>query len=229
MEHDIILDLLPLYHDGVCSEASRREVEAHLKTCRACSKVLADMDMPLAEAGKRASDDAAAVKRISREWRRGWWRAWAKGAAIALAVCLLVFGGWYAATQIEWLPVPTERIEITNVRQLSDGRLLYHLYIKDDLDLAALEYQDDGNGTFYIVPKRALYTQKRRVHSLADWDFELSVAEENAWRGAADADHTDITAVYCGRGKNAVLIWEEGMDLPAASAEEESQWGITGA
>ena len=29
MEHDIILDLLPLYHDGVCSEASQAAVEEH--------------------------------------------------------------------------------------------------------------------------------------------------------------------------------------------------------
>ena len=32
MEHEIVMDLLPLYHDGVCSAASASEVEAHLNT-----------------------------------------------------------------------------------------------------------------------------------------------------------------------------------------------------
>ena len=38
MEHDIVMDLLPLYHDGVCSAASRGAVEEHLKTCETCRK-----------------------------------------------------------------------------------------------------------------------------------------------------------------------------------------------
>lgn len=71
MEHDIIFDLLPLYHDGVCSAASRTAVEAHLRDCGTCRKALADMDAPLPEAGRKTADDAAAVKKISREWKKG--------------------------------------------------------------------------------------------------------------------------------------------------------------
>ena len=33
MEHEIVWDLLPLYHDGVCSEKSRAAVEEHLTAC----------------------------------------------------------------------------------------------------------------------------------------------------------------------------------------------------
>ena len=47
MEHDIIFDLLPLYHDGVCSAASRAAVEAHLKACGTCREALLEMDAPL--------------------------------------------------------------------------------------------------------------------------------------------------------------------------------------
>ena len=68
MEHDIVMDLLPLYHDGVCSAASRGAVEEHLKTCEICRKTLAEMDAPLptAEVQKNAADGAA-VKKISDE------------------------------------------------------------------------------------------------------------------------------------------------------------------
>ena len=33
---DLIKDLLPLYHDGVCSADSAAAVEAHLKECASC-------------------------------------------------------------------------------------------------------------------------------------------------------------------------------------------------
>ena len=38
-----MFDLLPLYHDGVCSAASRAAVEAHLKGCETCRQALSEM------------------------------------------------------------------------------------------------------------------------------------------------------------------------------------------
>ena len=71
MEHDIVMDLLPLYHDGVCSAASRGAVEEHLKTCETCRKTLAEMDAPLptAEVQKNAADGAV-VKGSSEAWKK---------------------------------------------------------------------------------------------------------------------------------------------------------------
>ena len=37
---DVIQDLLPLYHDGVCSEESKTIVEEHIATCAACKDML---------------------------------------------------------------------------------------------------------------------------------------------------------------------------------------------
>ena len=128
LDHDIVQDLLPLYHDGVCSDKSRAAVEEHLQTCQDCRKALEEMDTQL-PTEKVAVDDAAAVKKISREWERGKWKARMKGAGIAVLVCLLLFGGWIAATEWFVFPVELENIQITNVRQLSDGRILYHFYI----------------------------------------------------------------------------------------------------
>lgn len=91
LDHDIVQDLLPLYHDGVCSDKSRAAVEEHLQTCQDCRKALEEMDTQL-PTEKVAVDDAAAVKKISREWERGKWKARMKGAGIAVLVCLLLFG-----------------------------------------------------------------------------------------------------------------------------------------
>lgn len=42
-ECDMISDLLPLYKDGVCSNASKKIIEEHLAECPACGKMLKDM------------------------------------------------------------------------------------------------------------------------------------------------------------------------------------------
>lgn len=226
MEHEIVMDLLPLYHDGVCSDASRAAVEEHLKTCEICREALAELDAPLptAEAQKNAADRAA-VKKISDEWKKTKWKARLKGAAIAAAVCLMLVGAWLAATRLYLLPVPAEKIQLTDVRQLSDGRVLYHFYIDDDLNLRRVKFEYDEAGNKYYVPVRALITEKRwdGVTS-ADREMVLDVAEENAWAKGQGIDR-EVTRVWYGRGENAILLWEEGMDLPAASAADEAAWG----
>ena len=167
MDHEIVQDLLPLYHDGVCSEKSRAAVEEHLKTCEDCRAALAAMDAPLPEVEKAAADDAAAVKKLSGEWKKDRCRAWWKGAVIAAVICAVLVGGILAATQLHVFPVDPAKIEITNVRQLSDGRILYHFYIDDDLNLRRIRYEYDENGNMYCLPERALLMERR-------WEGELS-------------------------------------------------------
>ena len=227
MEHDIIFDLLPLYHDGVCSAASRAAVEAHLKACGTCREALLEMDAPLpaAEEQKNAADGAV-VKGISEAWKKEKWKARLKGAAIAAAVCLLLVGAWLAATQLFIFPVDPATIEITDVRQLADGRILYHFYIDDDLNLRSTEFQYDEDGNMYCVPIRALITEKRwEGNSPANMELFLDmewVDEQARFMGFGEIDH-----VWYGRGEDAILLWEEGMELPAAGEADEAAYGYS--
>lgn len=41
---DVIQDIIPLYHDDVCSGKSREYVEEHIKTCKICSNLLKSID-----------------------------------------------------------------------------------------------------------------------------------------------------------------------------------------
>ena len=226
MEHEIIWDLLPLYHDGVCSEKSRAAVEEHLKDCPACRAALAAMDAPLPDAQPPVPDEEAAVKGLSQTWEKSKRRAWWKGALIAAAVCGLLVGLCAAATQLYLFPVDPGKIQITNVRQLSDGRILYHFYIDDDLGLRLIRYEYDDEGNLYCIPFRALITEKRwDGASLANMDriLDMEVVDGEAeYRGVGR-----ITHVWYGQGEDAVLLWDEGMDLPAASAEEEAALGYS--
>lgn len=41
---DVIQDIIPLYHDSVCSSKSREYVDEHIKSCKDCSKFLKALD-----------------------------------------------------------------------------------------------------------------------------------------------------------------------------------------
>ena len=138
----------------------------------------------------------------------------------------MLVGAWIAATQLFIFPVPVEKIQITNVRQLSDGRVLYHFYIDDDRNLRRTEFQYDEDGNMYCVPVRALITEKRwEGNSPANMELLLDmewVNGEASFRGMGE-----ITRVWYGRGEDAVLLWEEGMELPAASDADEAAYGYS--
>ena len=126
---------------------------------------------------------------------------------------------------LDFLRRDGKKIQLTDVRQLEDGRVLYHFYIDDDLNLRRVKFEYDEEGNKYYVPVRALITEKRwEGVTSADREMILDVAEENAWAESQGIDR-EVTRVWYGRGEDAMLLWKEGMDLPAASAADEAAWG----
>lgn len=91
---DVIRDLLPVYHDGICSPDSRVLVEEHLQICENCRKELAamvaDISLP------HPAPEAEAMKKLNKAWKRVKRKSLAKGllgAALALAI---LAGGFFA-------------------------------------------------------------------------------------------------------------------------------------
>lgn len=93
----IVEDLLPLYHDGVCSEESRQLVEEHLAQCEGCRSLLKKIDEEIMSPAK--DEDVKALEGISKAVRKGWKKALRTGVSITLAAVLLLFAGfstwWY--------------------------------------------------------------------------------------------------------------------------------------
>lgn len=95
---NVMKDMLPLYHDGVCSEDSKELVEDHLKECPHCRSVL---DALRGEIGltEQPVDDLQPLKEMGKQWKKEKKRSVRKGACIALAALLSVFflwcGIWY--------------------------------------------------------------------------------------------------------------------------------------
>lgn len=104
---EIIKDLLPLYHDGVCSDDSRAMVEEHLLECDSCKAELQAMDEALFINNKDKNlNEAEAIKKLSRRWKKGMLKSLLKGVLITIVVIAAIALVLYMFMDIRALPKP---------------------------------------------------------------------------------------------------------------------------
>lgn len=104
---EIIKDLLPLYHDGVCSNDSRTLVAEHLAHCDSCKAELQVMNDELSLTDtKKNLNEAETVKRLSKKWKQGMNRSLLKGIVFTIAVIALIILVLYSFMDIKVLPKP---------------------------------------------------------------------------------------------------------------------------
>lgn len=226
---NVIRDLLPLYRDGVCADETRALVEEHLEDCASCRAELAALDAPLTQTAEEQRE-VRALDNVAKTWRRGKLRAFLKGCAVTALLCTVLLGlfsalvGWHGA-----VPYDLSQMQVYDRCVLPDGRIAYRLDYPGD---RYMEYRfaEGKNGEKYKIPCHSvtgLGEPDSRDWQSGDWhiyDWE----EENVLRVKNGTQPT--TAYYWGEGDNAVLIWQQGMDLPRATdaqlAEIAARFGI---
>lgn len=87
---EIIKDLLPLYHDGVCSDDSKKLIEEHLAHCEICSKELKAMENDFIAENKQNLSEAEVVKKLSKRWRKGMIKSALKSILFTLVTVAVV-------------------------------------------------------------------------------------------------------------------------------------------
>ena len=93
MKCEMIRDLLPLYIDGLTSEASNQEIEKHLKTCKECRNYYQEMTGELPDPAPMSQEeirDVELMKKIRKKGRKKFVGFLAAG--ILAAALLLSFG-----------------------------------------------------------------------------------------------------------------------------------------
>lgn len=219
----VVEDLLPLYHDGVCSEESRILVEEHIQTCAACKDYLHN----LKEEEKPDRVDAAkSLDAIRKQWKKSTAKALMKGFLIAVLICGVLFGGFVLATQWDFIQISTHDMEVSEIYQLKDGRILYKLDVPDSVFCREFRFVDTEDGCSYKIPVAQLIdtSEISGFGSYLDEYMMIDPGEKNAY--AKKTGGTIITKWYIGASGNALLIYEEGMELEPAPAELEEKFGI---
>lgn len=91
---DVIRDLLPVYHDDICSPDSRALVEEHLSGCEDCRAQLAAMDAEMTI--PHPAPEAESIKRLHKAWKKVKRKSLAKGLLAAALVLALMVGGFFS-------------------------------------------------------------------------------------------------------------------------------------
>jgi hypothetical protein len=217
---EIIKDLLPLYHDDVCSKETRVLVEEHITGCAACREELIGISKQF-DYPRIKPDEAKPIKAIAAAWKKDKAKAFIKGTVIAVVISAVVFGGFLGLTQWKIIPVSSDLLKVTNVCRLSDGRIAYHLYVKDDRNLHFIKFTTNEDGSYYLTPYRSVIEGKRNMENGLYNDYHMiDIAENNAYQ-QAHGDGIEITSCYIGPQGDGILIWKKGMELPPASEELE--------
>ena len=220
---NIVRDLLPLYHDEVCSADSKAIVAEHLSGCEACREELrlieAELDTPHISPQSECS-----MKAVSAAWKKSKKRAFIKGLVIAAIICALAVGGHVGLVQWKVIPVAADVLEVSELSQLADGGIVFHLFVNDNKNLYFTKFTTTEDGCFYLTPMHSVIEGKRTADFGGFSNYYLfyppgvDAVKMSAIR-LTDAD--GVKAIYAGPVGKGVLIWEEGMTLPAASAEME--------
>ena len=169
MNCQVIKDLLPLYHDGVVSEESKKLVEAHLKECEECiaeyETLSADLPLEKVESTKEDFRKLQVRKKIKR--------VIISITASVVAVALLIVGYFWQLYDLPIANVPSREMEVQRV---------YHYTTKDGEDGLYIQYKSltthngtktwkikvkgGKNGTLIINEKRPLFcwVKKAKAH-----------------------------------------------------------------
>ncbi|OZB93600.1 zf-HC2 domain-containing protein [Paenibacillus sp. XY044] len=227
----VIQDLLPLYHDDVCSPDTRELVEGHIGLCPDCRSVLEKMKDGLMlgpEPTREQQTEANSLRRIAAYWSRSKAVSFIKGIAIATVVCGMLFGGYLLLTGWNIRSVPTKVIEVTDVGRMTNGNIAYHVKMTDGYNVKQVSYKLDQNGNFYMTPLRPVIKSKAFADiGLANTYYWINVDEQNANHNPGGTG-AEIQAIYLGTPEDHILIWKKGMTLPPASDAAEYQLASDG-
>ena len=220
----IIRDLLPLYHDDVCSTETRNAVEKHCAGCADCRKILNDLDsMPEPyEMAKEVDPLRPIQKKWNHERKKSLWI----GLGVAFFLILILIANTVLR---EWkcVPMGKDDVVVMAVFQTSDGMI--HITYDDLYDLnyfsSSVEVGSDGNG--YISTYRPILAKKTNIqHRIGTGGICFDPESAFAWLN--DESRVPVTRIYLGikdDPENSILVWEKGMEVRAATVEEEALYG----
>lgn len=214
----VIEDLLPLYHDGVCSQASGALVEEHIKDCPSCQEELRRMEEALV-LPHVAPDSGGAQKAITSAWKKAKRKAYVKGIVLAAVLCVLVVGVFLGLTQWDVVPVSADAMQVSDLSELPDGSTVFRLEFTDGKAVRSVRYDRGEDGSLYVTPVRPVLAFAREKGRAYPWHVFQFDGGERKSLAFPSIPMDGVTKLYVGPRGEGTLLWEEGMDLPAATED----------
>lgn len=210
LDCEVIRDLLPLYHDGVCSMKSRQMIEEHLLECEACRKELEEIK-------KEISVTNVSRKDAARAWKALVTNLWLRRVAMIVLVAVLIAAAWasgraiYRWDQERTIWVGADEVEYKAYR-LADGRV-YLEFNGRNHSITIFESPNDPSetgGKSYIL---------RMGYNKATKDVKMTRPEH--W-GVIRGDYEQVELEGAGKEESAVICRMDD-ELPPATEEIEQR------
>lgn len=232
----VIEDLLPLYHDGVCSPESAALVEEHLAGCGKCRAVLEDFDY---EVGEPAHVEEAELLRGAKKW----WDKERHRKWVFLIIFLIPFVSWgilFCMMMGMWSTedkhIDTNTLSISEVCRYADGSIGFAVeQTGARADGVSWWPWIDGEGIAYLEYQQTRSGAKRELSFYQIICFDET--EEESFKLRESFDDRDcecyayalepgqtVTEIRLGDPTDYILIWQEGQELPPASPELEEKY-----
>ncbi|MGL4913108.1 MAG: zf-HC2 domain-containing protein [Romboutsia sp.] len=214
----VIEDLLPLYHDDICSEESKLLIENHILECESCNKNLeaikADISIIDSEVFEK-NKDIEVFKSISEKYRSKKKKSFLFGVGVALVASIILFIGYQGLFCFSVVPISTKELDVSEVSQLLDGRIAYKYKRDYSYPMMKIKISSDSQGNKYVTHYRSILPVGRATNedTYLYWVFDNEKLE--------DSD-VDVKKVYIGNPKDRQIMWQEGDVLPKASEEAEN-------
>lgn len=220
---ELIQDLLPLYHDEVCSAESRRVVDEHLKECEQCKAALDNIQLELLPKQEEVKPLASIREGWNKEKRKMFW----KGLLIAFSLFLFVAVGKYALTDWYCVPMGKDDLVVIDIFQTSNG--VIHVFYNDLYNMnyssTGVELGEDGCG--YIKCFRPILARKENTYPRT-WSAgtgftpdDFNCVDTNGKKVPVDRFYLGIS----GDPENSILVWKTGMEIRQATEAEEMRYG----
>lgn len=220
----IIQDLLPSCLEGVCSPETEKTIKQHLSQCEDCRQYFSDMQEENAQfEHEMAQLEKWGILWMLRElfdWFRRHYRMVLRGVALLAAACVVLTAGyhaWHGLTQADCIPVSSKDYQVEKVLQLQDGDIFCSYYVR-------------YHSTFthhYVITDNIVYFPAMRP--VLDRTYSTLEKHGGCWIMNPDSvwdennqTYIPVEAIYLGNPDDCVLIWQQGMDLPIASSEQQT-------
>ena len=154
------------------------------------------------------------------------WTVFRNWLIIIIGSIAILFTLFCILTQWKFITVPTEGISVTEIYQGPNDIIIYRLNVPEDRYASdwKFEIKDDGSG--YQIPKRSIIEIHKNV-------LQSQLLDDEHFFDRGEANHAQfvtggpaITSWHIGAPDNAVLIWEEGMELDPAPYELLEECGL---
>ncbi len=218
---ELVRDLLPLYHDGVCSNVSKAFVAEHLNSCDACTKTLETIDTEMTIL-KPDSSEAKPLQALRRKWKK---KTWLIGAALGVALFLVAFSLWFSLTQSSSVPIAMEDYSIDTLVQFSNGMV----YLEYSHPYKAMSYGADihrtEEGALHLIEYRPRVIFPQGEENRVTKRYLIDPTHDTFYADASGKE-VPFTAFYlgCPEAGDALLVWSTDMELPLATPDMEQEY-----